>query len=442
MRAAVNLFPDHIEKLPCAGHRINLCANDLFKITNIKEDIKNNIRKFHIYEYNENDELRKVEINLDRKNEIELSNTIKTTINKIINKCKHLASSFHHSESLARKLKEKQEELQLEKKIKLIQCVPTRWNSQLDMIDSILINKDPLLSLSIDRANYCIKNYIPTENEFIILTQLSLLLQPLKELTNIFSGQSYNTISLLYPCIQYLLNDGLDEVNLDCYEIIHLRLALKFSLGSRFRYMFNNNLFIAATFLNYKYRKFEFIANEFDRKKALNDAKCYIISKFNSENNISSPQLLSSSNSPLANATNTNINSSLPIAPATPTTTKQNKSRISFLEKIKDKTPIRVTRVMSDIETEISNYEEHNFVLGDEQDSEEDSSLLFFKINCKQYNNLVRVVKNILSIPITSVPAESLFSHTGNTLSYLRTSMNSTNLESCVFYKLNKISFF
>ena len=129
MRAAVNLFPDHIEKLPCAGHRINLCANDLFKITNIKEDIKNNIRKFHIYEYNENDELRKVEINLDRKNEIELSNTIKTTINKIINKCKHLASSSHHSESLARKLKEKQEELQLEKKIKLIQCVPTSESS-------------------------------------------------------------------------------------------------------------------------------------------------------------------------------------------------------------------------------------------------------------------------------------------------------------------------
>ena len=26
MRAAVNLFPDNIEKLKCAGHRINLCS--------------------------------------------------------------------------------------------------------------------------------------------------------------------------------------------------------------------------------------------------------------------------------------------------------------------------------------------------------------------------------------------------------------------------------
>ena len=112
-----------------------------------------------------------------------------------------MASTFHHSETLARKLKEKQEELQLERKIKLVQCVPTRWNSQLDMKDSILINQDPLISLSIDRSNSCIKNYVPNENEFIILSQISSLLQPFKELTTIFSSQSYNSISLLYPCI-------------------------------------------------------------------------------------------------------------------------------------------------------------------------------------------------------------------------------------------------
>ena len=67
MRAAVNLFPDNIQKLPCAGHRINLCANDFFKIVNIKEEIKENCRKFYIFEYNEQDELRKAEIKSDRK---------------------------------------------------------------------------------------------------------------------------------------------------------------------------------------------------------------------------------------------------------------------------------------------------------------------------------------------------------------------------------------
>ena len=35
---------------------------------------------------------------------------------------------------------------------------------------------------------------------------------------------------------------------------------------------------------------------------------------------------------------------------------QQNKSRNSFLDKIKDKTPIRTKRIMSDIETEISSY--------------------------------------------------------------------------------------
>ena len=58
--------------------------------------------------------------------------------------------------------------------------MPTRWNRKLDIIDSILINQDPLLRLSIDRSNSCIKNYLPNENEFIILHQISSLLQPLK----------------------------------------------------------------------------------------------------------------------------------------------------------------------------------------------------------------------------------------------------------------------
>ena len=43
---------------------------------------------------------------------------------------------------------------------------------------------------------------------------------------------------------------------------------------------------------------------------------------------------------------------------------------------------------MSDNETLISNYEEHNFAIVNEQDAEEDSSLIFFKINLKKYNNL------------------------------------------------------
>ena len=81
----------------------------MFKIIKIKEEFKDYELKFLDYEYNENDELRKTEIDSTRKKNIEKSNKFKETINVIINKCKHLVSSFHHSESLTRKLKEKQD---------------------------------------------------------------------------------------------------------------------------------------------------------------------------------------------------------------------------------------------------------------------------------------------------------------------------------------------
>ncbi len=63
----------------------------------------------------------------------------------IIAKCRKLVGKFKHSEGLCRKLKAKQERLSLEFRLKLVQDVSTRWNSTFDMLESILINKAPLI---------------------------------------------------------------------------------------------------------------------------------------------------------------------------------------------------------------------------------------------------------------------------------------------------------
>ena len=81
--------------------------------------------------------------------------------------------------------------------------------------------------MALERDNACIQKYVPDNNEFKILEQLSLLLQPLKEITTIFSGRSYNTISLLYPSIHYLINGGLKEVSLSNPMILNLRENLE-----------------------------------------------------------------------------------------------------------------------------------------------------------------------------------------------------------------------
>ena len=95
MKAAVNLIPEPVQKIPCAAHRIN----DLFKIIKISEKDD----KYFVYEYNENDELRKTEINLSRKIAIEETNEVRETVNLLVSKCKHLVMSFSHSDSLKRK---------------------------------------------------------------------------------------------------------------------------------------------------------------------------------------------------------------------------------------------------------------------------------------------------------------------------------------------------
>ena len=131
----------------------------------------------------------------------------------------------------------------------------------------------------------------------------------MKELTTILSGQSYNTISLFYPCIHYLLNNGLDDISLRRSEIIHMRVILKSSLQSRFRYIFSNNLFTAATFLNFKYRKFEFINEKSHREEVLKNAISFIITNYGSDNKNISP-VPPASNNHLSNSKNINSSDS------------------------------------------------------------------------------------------------------------------------------------
>ena len=65
----------------------------------------------------------------------------------------------------------------------------------------------------------------------------------------------------MYPSIYYLINVGLNSMRFETREIQNFQTVLIKSLKSkkRFHFAFENDLFRAATFLNYKYKKFEFI---------------------------------------------------------------------------------------------------------------------------------------------------------------------------------------
>ena len=155
------------------------------------------------------------------------------------------------------------------------------------MIDSILSNKDALMSMALNIENKTIKPFVPDENEFSVLDDLSNLLEPLKELTTSFSGKLYSTITCLYPCIYWMINGGLSDIKLVNECLVKLRLGLIDSIKKRFKYVFDNNLFIASTFMNYKFKKFEFVSDIDERANLISIAKHYIIDlhelKFNND---------------------------------------------------------------------------------------------------------------------------------------------------------------
>ncbi len=102
--------------------------------------------------------------------------------------------------------------LSMEVQIKLVQDVPTRWNSTFDMLESICINKEPLTSMSYDgdKTNTVLRANMLNQDEFDTIQDLCALLSPVKELTEFLSGRKYVTCSIVYPAIYTLINRNFD----------------------------------------------------------------------------------------------------------------------------------------------------------------------------------------------------------------------------------------
>ena len=460
-----NLFPENIFKLPCAGHRLNLAVGDIFSEIIIIEKIDKttNERIYKIKNYNKDGLMREsVSINQDQKEEIMKMNKIKKSLNDLISRCRHLVGSFRHGDQLNVKLKEIQATLNYETCNKLVQDVNHRWNSQYDMLDSICVNKDALKTISLlPNISKSIERYVPEDSEFKTIDELCDLLKPLKDLTVLLSGSEYCTINFLFPTIYNLTVNIYPEMNFHCIEIKNLKDELIKNLSGRFKYLYENDIFLAATFLDFQFKKFEFIKNEDSRRTAV-DKACIFLKNFYQNTllpklqqyRISNPNIssnISNATTNLSNNTNAS-NSQLITGCAISSTLLRNNDKVQnrtrnkdssyLLNSIVDTIAPSVRNNSDDLSEEIEEYKTIRFKIPDKDKelSKVLGPMYFFKTYQRQFPILTELARAILCIPATSVPSECVFSRVGEIQDDLRNRLDPAILEMLVFLKDNQLA--
>lgn len=233
--------------------------NDVFDATKITvKSVPNKPVQYFIFEYNDDDLLRKVQIDRVRKLRIETANAVKEYLAGIMKKARHVVGSLHHSEPMNRDLGKTQSHLNAPQ-VKLVQDVPHRWHSSLDMLDSYILNANVLRTMALKDQHASLNNHLLDEDELEFVSELCALLRPLKDVSILLGGSKYVTINHLYPTIFNLIYYELNEVSISSEKMQVLKDDLIESLQMRLNYVFKNNLFKSVTFLDPQYKNFDFI---------------------------------------------------------------------------------------------------------------------------------------------------------------------------------------
>ena len=152
-------------------------------------------------------------------------------VRRVISVCKRVVCAFSHSWKKSRESKQVQEEKGLPlHKLKVDVC--TRWGSTLDMLHRLVEQQEAIrVVLASDRKS---SHLIPTWQDFDVIDSVLAALAPLKEMTDLLSGEQHITVSAVRPLVQHISTVVLARKENDSTLTTEIKKRVKENLERRY----------------------------------------------------------------------------------------------------------------------------------------------------------------------------------------------------------------
>lgn len=180
-------------------------------------------------------------------------------IDTFCQKARKMVGHFRHSNIAWEALKTNQENLKMPV-LKLIQSVPTRWNSTFDMLERLLKNRRPVESVLADKSvtkTKIAQNLEISECEWHIMDNLVNVFKPLQIATTVLCAHN-SSISMVRPIVHSLIKNHLNDDSLDDDLIIKFKKVVRQEFNTRFEMYWNENSTVTArqigSFLDPRYK--------------------------------------------------------------------------------------------------------------------------------------------------------------------------------------------
>ena len=324
-------------------------------------------------------------------------------IQKAAASCRKLVGHFNRS-TLASDGLESYQKTQGQKPLKLVQDVPTRWNSLYFMFERLE---------KLRTGIYCIlhdKKFTKTTDcevlelagcTWTLIEQLLPTLQPLVDATEVLSSEDYPSVSSVMPMLCLLIQNDLQEAASDSAIIRKVKNDIILGLVKRFTMPgdehYNTTLQAVASFLDPRYKTLKYIQNV----AVQSQVKSFVLHLMRLE------------------MIATNVQPSPEEPP-----TKMKKTVLSYLEG--DYTG---DIEKNDPEEELVRYQAEPVLIRNPLD--------WWKHYEKTFPTLGRLAKKFLCVMGTSIPSERVFSIAGLTVTSNRAKLDAEVVDEIIF--LNKI---